>query len=580
LSELNGMLDRLGGREKVKAILDRIGLRGPVGEWVHWATSTAARDRWRILQEDLEACQTRFRRISSGAPSGDLGSVAWVICTLPTVWSLKMDGILSLGTRLQNLRPVAVHLQYDTWARRYQSLFGLEEIIYFPKFLSAAPAVPLAAKIREFVESRPQTRDLLRLTYRDVDVGRIALSNVLNRHKFAKFDLGQRETLSEVASELVKIQRNVHAAEVMIARHRPTLALLLEKGLSPMAEIFGVCINEGIPVVQYVGSQRMNHYVLKRYSRENRHQHPFSLDDRSWDRVKRMPWGPTQEAELIQEFEESYRKGSWFNRKFLHEGKRIKSAEAVRQQLGLDPARKTVVIFSHVLWDATFFYGEGLFDDYETWLLETVRAACANPRVNWVIKLHPDLVWKLKYEGYTGELRDIIAVRGAMGNLPDHVKLVAPDTDINTFSFFEITDYCVTVRGTIGIEMACRGIPVLTAGTGRYSGMGFTIDSGSASEYLERLARIEMTPPTSPGEVELARRFAYALFQLRIWDVRSVEMVKLPIEQTGHPLDHNLVAHVESFAQLANQEDMRRFANWLGSDEVDYLNIDPLSAAT
>jgi hypothetical protein len=253
----------------------------------------------------------------------------------------------------------------------------------------------------------------------------------------------------------------------MVAQQRPRIVLFLEKGLSPAAEIFGVCVARGIPAVQYVGSQRMDGFVLKRLNRHNRHQHPFSLDNESWDRVKRMPWGPGREAELMREFEESYRKGSWFNRKFLHEGKRIKSAGEVRRQLGLDPAKKTAVVFSHVLWDATFFYGRGLFDDYETWLLETVRAACANPRVNWVIKLHPDLVWKLKHEDYAGELRDVIAVRSAVGKLPDHVRIVPPDTDINTFSFFEITDYCVTVRGTIGIEMACYGVPVLTAGTGR-----------------------------------------------------------------------------------------------------------------
>ena len=41
----------------------------------------------------------------------------------------------------------------------------------------------------------------------------------------------------------------------------------------------------------------------------------------------------------------------------------------------LDPERKTAAIFSHILYDATFFYGESLFADYEEWLVEAVRAA-------------------------------------------------------------------------------------------------------------------------------------------------------------------------------------------------------------
>jgi hypothetical protein len=556
-----------------------MGLKGPVSEWARYLADPFERRRQRLIRQDHDDCRQEWRRIAEGAPCGDPKKVAWIVSSLPTVWGFKMDGIVSLATRLKHYCPVAVHLGHSAWGRRYQRLFGVRHFLNFERFLAAIPGAPPARQIREFVQSRPRIPDLLELTYRDVDVGRIALSNVLNRNKFSRFDLAQPETLAEVGSELAAIHRNILAAERMLARDRPAIVLLLEKGLSPSAEIFGVCIARGIPVVQYVGSQRMDGFVLKRLNRENRHQHPFSLAPESWARVKRMPWGPGQEAELMREFEESYRKGSWFNRKFLHEGKRIKSAEEVRAQLGLDPGKKTAVIFSHVLWDATFFYGRGLFDDYETWLLETVKIACANPRVNWVIKLHPDLVWKLKYEGYTGELRDIIAVRSAVGWLPEHVKLVPPDTDINTFSFFDITDYCVTVRGTIGIEMACHGVPVLTAGTGRYAGMGFTVDSASAEEYLHRLSRIDATLPMSRAQRELARRFAYALFKLRPWSMRSFAWIKMPMDKTGHPLGDNLIPLVKDYGQFAEAEDIRRFADWLVSDDADYLESDGLDVA-
>jgi hypothetical protein len=567
-------LKQLAYRTGATDLLDWMGVRGSVSGWARFLIDAAEREKWRAIRKDYIACREQFQRLSQAAPTGGPENVAWIVSALQTVWSLKMDGVISLAVRLRDFRPVAVHLGSDSWSRRYHQLFGIRNFLNFEGFLAMDSITRPAPEIHDFVRSRPRVSDLLELTYRDVDVGRIALSNVLNRNKFAKFDLAQAETLAEVAADLFKIQRNILAAEGMVAQQQPRIALFLEKGLSPAAEIFGVCVARGIPVVQYVGSQRMDGFVLKRLNRHNRHQHPFSLDNGSWERVKRIPWGPGREAELMREFEESYRKGSWFNRKFLHEGKRIKSAGEVRRQLGLDPTKKTAVIFSHVLWDATFFYGRGLFNDYETWLLETVRAACANPRVNWVIKLHPDLVWKLKYEGYTGELRDIIAVRSAVGKLPEHVRIVPPDTDINTFSFFEITDYCVTVRGTIGIEMACYGVPVLTAGTGRYAGMGFTVDSSSAEEYLHRLSRIDATLPMSRAQRELARRFAYALFKLRPWSMRSFEWIKMPIEKTVHPLGDNLVPHVEDYSQFARAEDIRRFADWVASDEIDYLESD------
>ncbi len=83
------------------------------------------------------------------------------------------------------------------------------------------------------------------------------------------------------------------------------------------------------------------------------------------------------------------------------------------------------------------------------------------------------------------------------------------------FSLFGVMDYCLTVRGTAGIEAARLGVPVLTAGPARYSGLGFTIDSASRAEYLARVARIQDTPPLSDEQRELAERFAYGLFVLR-----------------------------------------------------------------
>jgi hypothetical protein len=181
-------------------------------------------------------------------------------------------------------------------------------------------------------------------------------------------------------------------------------------------------------------------------------------------------------------------------------------------------------------------------------------------------------VWKLKYEGYTGELRDTIAIRSSVGSLPEHVKLVMPDTDISSWSFFSITDYCITVRGTIGIEMACHGVPVLTAGTGRYSGLGFTVDSESQNEYLARLANIHSTPPLSPKQVELARRFAYALFRRRPWKATSFQIVKMEVNATGHPLDQNVHLALRDMQGFRKAADLQSFSDWVESDQVDYLS--------
>jgi hypothetical protein len=350
--------------------------------------------------------------------------------------------------------------------------------------------------------------------------------------------------------------------------------LAMEKGLSPSAELFSAAIGRGIDFVQICGSQYLSDFILKRYSASNAFDHPVSLDTTTWQAAMHMPWGPHLEKALLGEIHEAYLQGSWFKRKYFHNSKRIKSAEELRSQLRLDPAKPNAVIFSHVLWDATVFYGEGLFEDYETWLIESVRAACENPRVNWIVKLHPDLIWKLRREGFTGELRDLIAIRSAVRKLPNHIQVLMPETDISTYSFFELTDYCLTVRGTIGIEMACYGVPVLTAGTGRYSHLGFTIDSGTREEYLNRVTQIDGQPRSTPQQTQLARRFAHALFNLRPWPMRSFEYVHPNPNELDHPLMPDLVPRITTADALRSADDFQRFLRWIQSRHIDYLHLD------
>ena len=43
------------------------------------------------------------------------------------------------------------------------------------------------------------------------------------------------------------------------------------------------------------------------------------------------------------------------------------------KKFNLDPNKKIAVLFSHIFWDGTFFYGEDLFIDYEDWFRETLK---------------------------------------------------------------------------------------------------------------------------------------------------------------------------------------------------------------
>src|SRR6266516_2340780 len=128
-----------------------------------------------------------------------------------------------------------------------------------------------------------------------------------------------------------------------------------------------------------------------------------------------------------------------------------------------------------------------------------------NEELQWVVRIHPGHAGKRPH--YLSKADDEETLRMRFGRLPKQVSLVPARSDISTLSLFPVMDYCLTVRGTVGLEAACRGIPVLTGGTGRYDGKGFTIDSTTPRQYLERIARLQDISRLSPAQVELAERF-------------------------------------------------------------------------
>jgi hypothetical protein len=287
-----------------------------------------------------------------------------------------------------------------------------------------------------------------------------------------------------------------------------------------------------------------------------------------------MQWAEANRQRVFSELRNCYTTGEWYSEVGTQFKTRIMDSAEVRNRLDLDGGRKTAVMFPHILWDGTFFYGRDLFGSYEEWFVETVRAACGNSRVNWTIKVHPGNIVKSIRDGFTGEPSELKVLRERIGRLPNHVRVIGADSDISTFSLLGVMDYCVTVRGTVGIEAATLGIPVLTAGTGRYDRKGFTIDPSTREEYLHRITHIEDIPSPSRGDRELAERFAYAIFLLRPLILTTVTL-EYQRDPRATPRTRIKAMTREDWLKAP---DLRAFAEWVAKgNELDFLGGDPVS---
>lgn len=507
----------------------------------------------------------QFRRQGGevlASPLGDGSRGTAVVLGWSRFEHVLAESVVRKALELAGFRPHV--LTEPTPANRaVYTAVGVETIEPFARYCPSPDrqqATVLLGRVSSFAE-------LIELAWNGVTVGKYVSSSLMRQSRRGSLDLDDPVMRERIIDGLAASIAFVAGAERMLAELSPMVLVQVDRGYSPFGEIFDVCINRGVPVITWNIAHRDNTLMLKRYHASNRDAHPSSLSSESWRRLCAAPWDKQQHDLLNQELADSYNSGEWYGEVGTQFGKRRWSREEIATRLGLDPGKKTAVVFAHIFWDATFFWGEDIFRDYEEWFVETVRAACANNRLNWLIKVHPANLVKDRRDGVSGEPSEVVALRDRIGPLPNHVKVIPADTDITTLSLFEVVDYCLTVRGTVGMEAALLGKNVLTAGTGRYDRHGFTTDFDSRDAYLARLARLEELPPPTAAMRELAERYGYGVFLCRPVPLHCFDL------RFSQDATATLLAgcRARSTAELAQAPELVAITDWLQSENEDFL---------
>ena len=473
------------------------------------------------------------------------------------------ETVIRKGLELQGYN-IKVLSQPTPFTQDAYSLMGVEDV---ESFYSYCPP-PCLAQAENMMNGVVSFKDFIRLSYKDISVGKYASSTIMRQTRRGTLDFNN-PAHKEIAE--ISLSRSLSAAKGayrLIDESTPTLLVVVDRGYTPYGEMFDACINKNIPVITWNVAHRDNTVMLKRYHYGNRDSHPASLSKESWKTMLDLEWTNERRSELYQELSSSYESGEWYGEVGTQFGKKGFEIGEIKNKLELNPNKKIAVIFSHIFWDATFFWGEDLFRDYEDWFVQTVKAACKNKNLNWLIKVHPANTVKDHRDGLISEPSELIALREKIGELPDHVKVINADTPISTWSLFKAMDYCLTVRGTVGIEAAMLGKTVLTAGTGRYDNHGFTHDFTSSSDYLDCLQHLEDLEKPSSEIKEKAERYAYGVFIRRPLRLKTLTLGFSRDKKASMLVNCNAL----TLEQLRNADDLNTIANWISSNTDDYLN--------
>lgn len=488
---------------------------------------------------------------------------------------VRLEALLAKSLQLRGARVDVLAFRSMRGAVRTWRALGFRRLVYYEDFVAGEPA---AGEVAAALARCRTVQDFKEYEHRGARVGRQALATVVRARHEPRVDLDDPEVREAIARTLAYGIEGVHTGERLLDHLRPDALLMIERGYAGLGSFFDVALERGIDVIQFGSAHRDDAFLLKRYDLATRDLHPRSLDDRTWGRLLDGGWTEGRERALEAELA-GREEGKWFMARHARHSARRRGPEALRRDLGLDPGRKVAVVFSHVLWDAAMFYGRDVYVDQGRWFEETLRLAAEDDRVQWLVKLHPALFWKLEQEGVRREPAEFAMIREAVGELPPHVRLIRPDDDVDNVDLFQVVGAGVTIRGTVGLELPRLGVPVLTAGTSDYAGRGFTVDAADADEYERNVRAVADLDRLDGEQVRLAKLYAYGVFCVRPWRFSSFTLDYLPPEEAGESLDHQLRFHVRTVDDLERADDLRVFAEWVdASSERDFVDERALAA--
>jgi hypothetical protein len=215
-----------------------------------------------------------------------------------------------------------------------------------------------------------------------------------------------------------------------------------------------------------------------------------------------------------------------------------KGVETVKAQLGLTLNKPVVLLCSNVAWDSKVLGRQIFTDGISDWIRRTVRYFAQRNDCTLVVRIHPDEIrW-----GTAQPIEQ--SVKEAVPSLPDHIKLVAPGSDINTYDLIDIAHMGLVYTSTSGLDMVLAGVPVICSGRVHYRGKGFTIDPQNLEGYFEAIDVVLGTAKEqnlTTHQVELARLYTY-LFHFELpkpfpWVQRSFwqDITTWPISRVLSP---------------------------------------------
>ncbi len=232
---------------------------------------------------------------------------------------------------------------------------------------------------------------------------------------------------------------------------------------------------------------------------------------------------------------------------------RRSSASEARVALGGKSTRPLVVVYSHVWYDFPHTFAMWNFTDFLDWMQFTLGVIREVKHVDWVLKPHPTERW---YGGF--ELKSLL------GELPSHIWLAPEATDSLTTML--AADAIVTVHGTVALEAAAHGLPVICGDRSYYSDWDFVHQAQSRQDYARLLQSVaDLSRPNDSQRFDAVCCIGLALAPTPA----DVGVLEVRCDSSGAVLYEDILQHLGG-ADTALDRERLCIRNWLGGSAPSY----------
>ena len=488
------------------------------------------------------------------------------------IYEIKLLGYLVQGIKREGWEiKVLIKNRLNIIGFLYYKCFGINNFIFFDRYYLSNKEKEYCTDLSlKFLSEELSLQNIKKWKFEDVLIGPQIFASLSRNTKKGFIDFKDPKIIDQITIDTSYCIENVLKARKLFKANKTDFIITQEINNYYFGPIVDTAIDMKIEVISQIQPWKDDGICLRKINRLNRREHPSSISKNSLNEISKKEWTQKEEKTLNKITRDRY-SGKWF----LQSRNQINTIDydlrKLQEKYNLDKDKKIAVIFSQVLWDANLFYGEDLFNDAGDWFINTIDAATKNKNINWLVKLHPANVWKRNMEKINTEMTELVMIRNKFGTLPKNVKIIFCEDNISTLSLLSICDYGITIRGTSGLEISSFGKPCITGGTGRYSHLGFTIDSNSKEDYLNKIKKIHLLKKLSQKQTKLAKWYALATFDLRIFEIKGAKTKFKYLKQGRHPFDHNLFIENNYKEDLISNKELKEFAKWVQSDNVDYL---------